>query len=114
MIDVYKRQLKDSAIQPIAIQRTNGYHDEDIQHAISSATAIRRAVKEKKPISHTTPIDVYKRQTVPSLRFSITRTCSQKKHNMPLTAVLNNLFITGCHQKKQEIRKNQLHWLIRM
>ena len=52
--------------------------------------------------------------TVPSLRFSITRTCSQKKHNMPLTAVLNNLFITGCHQKKQEIRKNQLHWLIRM
>ena len=37
-----------------------------------------------------------------------------KEHNMPLTAVLNNLFITGCHQKKQEIRKNQLHWLIRM
>jgi predicted nucleotidyltransferase len=52
----YLRALKDSAIQPIAIQRTNGYHDEDIQHAISSATAIRRAVKEKKPISHTTPM----------------------------------------------------------
>lgn len=52
----YLRALKDSAIQPIAIQRTNGYHDEDILHAISSATAIRRAVKEKKPISHTTPM----------------------------------------------------------
>ena len=50
----YLRALKDSAIQPIAIQRTNGYHDEDIQHAISSATAIRRAVRRKKPISHTT------------------------------------------------------------
>lgn len=52
----YIRAVKGTAITPIAIQRTNGYHDEDIVQKISSATAIRKAVKEGICVTHTTPM----------------------------------------------------------
>lgn len=41
-------------ITPLAIKRTNGYHDEDIAQAISSATAIRKAVYRGEDVRHTT------------------------------------------------------------
>lgn len=60
----YLRALRNSGIQPIAIQRTNGYHDADIIHEISSATAIRLAVKEGNSIAHTTPMAADLRESV--------------------------------------------------
>ena len=50
----YLRAIENKNITPIAIQRTNGYHDQDIIHSISSATAIRKAIKDGNPITHTT------------------------------------------------------------
>lgn len=52
----YIRAIKNTNIKAIAIQRTNGYHDEDISKKISSATAIRKAVKKGTSIAHTTPM----------------------------------------------------------
>ena len=44
----YLRALRalDSTMQPVAIRRTNGYHDAEIGRAFASATAIRRAMRE--------------------------------------------------------------------
>ena len=53
----YLKALKDSDIIPLSIQRTNGYHDENLD-VISSATAIRKALKEGKDISKATPIKI--------------------------------------------------------
>ncbi|MFR4218031.1 MAG: nucleotidyltransferase family protein [[Clostridium] innocuum] len=51
----YIRAIKGTAITPIAIQRTNGYHDEDIVQKISSATAIRRRQRKASAL-HTQPL----------------------------------------------------------
>lgn len=51
----YLKAIKDTSINPIAIQRTNDYHSEDLS-IISSATAIRKAIYEQKDISEATPI----------------------------------------------------------
>ena len=42
-------------IEPISIKRTNSYHDKSIDNKISSATAIRDALKNKKDIKKTVP-----------------------------------------------------------
>lgn len=55
----YLRAVTNKNITPIAIQRTNGYHDQDINNTISSATAIRKAIKEGNCISHTTSMSEY-------------------------------------------------------
>lgn len=52
----YLRQLKDTKIKPISIQRSNHYHDDNIQHPIASASAIRKAFLQGNDISHTTPM----------------------------------------------------------
>ena len=49
----YLKELHGSTITPMCIQRTNNYHDETLQK-ISSATAIRKAIKENLDISETT------------------------------------------------------------
>lgn len=53
----YLKALKDTNIEPISIQRTNDYHSENID-IISSASAIRKAIKQNKNISNTTPIKI--------------------------------------------------------
>ncbi|MDO4197766.1 MAG: nucleotidyltransferase [Erysipelotrichaceae bacterium] len=53
----YLKAIKDTDIKPVSIQRTNDYHDENLD-IISSATAIRKAVKENKDISKATPITI--------------------------------------------------------
>lgn len=50
----YLRALQHTSITPYTIQRTNDYHDEELQKRIASATAIRLGVAQKKDISHTT------------------------------------------------------------
>ena len=42
-------------IEPMSIKRTNSYHDKSIDNKISSATAIRDALKNKKDIKKTVP-----------------------------------------------------------
>lgn len=53
----YLKALKGTNIKPISIQRTNDYLSNDLD-IISSATAIRNALKENKDISSTTPIKI--------------------------------------------------------
>ncbi|MBR2825426.1 MAG: nucleotidyltransferase family protein [Solobacterium sp.] len=51
----YLKEIKDTSIQPILITRTNSYTDESLQE-ISSASAIRKAIQEKKDVSLYTPM----------------------------------------------------------
>ena len=51
----YLKALKGTSITPICIRRTNDYHDVNLD-VISSASAIRKAIKENKDISMATPI----------------------------------------------------------
>ena len=46
-------------ISPIGIKRTNDYHDKDLKE-ISSATAIREAIKENKNINNYVPLETIK------------------------------------------------------
>ena len=50
----YLKELKGSNITPISIQRTNGYHDIELNE-IASASAIRKAIKDKKDYHIATP-----------------------------------------------------------
>lgn len=53
----YLKALKGSNITPIAIQRTNEYNSLDLD-VIASASAIRKAIKEKRDVSMATPISI--------------------------------------------------------
>ena len=53
----YLKALKGKKIKPISIQRTNDYQSTDLD-VISSATAIRKAIKEGKDISKTCPVSI--------------------------------------------------------
>ena len=52
----YLRAIANTNITPISIQRTNQYHDQSVQHTISSASAIRKAYFDGQDVSHTTPM----------------------------------------------------------
>jgi len=53
----YLKALRNTNIEPISIQRTNDYHGNDL-NIISSASAIRNALKQGKDIKDTTPIKI--------------------------------------------------------
>lgn len=52
----YLKALQNLAITPYTIQRTNGYHDETLTSSFSSATAIRKAIKEHMDYKNATPM----------------------------------------------------------
>ncbi|MDP3442592.1 MAG: nucleotidyltransferase, partial [Ignavibacteria bacterium] len=52
----YLKAISKTQIKAHCIQRTNHYHDEDLNHSIASATAIRKALKEGKDVSTYTPM----------------------------------------------------------
>lgn len=52
----YMKALQDTTITPLCIQRTNGYHDLDIQGNIASATAIRHRFLHQEDITSLTPL----------------------------------------------------------
>lgn len=52
----YLKEIKDSNIQPIIIQRTNDYLSLDL-NTKASALAIRKAIKDKQDYSFSTPMD---------------------------------------------------------
>lgn len=51
---------QDAKIEAVAIQRTNNYHDENLQEEISSATSIRLLLKNKEDISKSVPKETLK------------------------------------------------------
>ena len=53
----YLKALRNTDIKPISIQRTNDYLSNDLQ-IISSATAIRNAIKNNIDVSKTTPVNI--------------------------------------------------------
>ena len=55
----YVKQIKlqESSIIPITIQRTNNYHDKEINDTITSATSIREALKNNQDITDYVPND---------------------------------------------------------
>lgn len=55
----YLKALKKSKITPLTIQRTNSYHSLEINE-ISSATAIRNAIKNKQDYKQATPLKIKK------------------------------------------------------
>jgi len=52
----YLKAINETHMKAHCIQRTNHYHDEDLNHSIASATAIRKALKEGKDVSSYTPM----------------------------------------------------------
>lgn len=50
----YLKQLKDTNIKAYTIQRTNNYHEEEVNTLFSSATAIRKAIYDKEDVSNHT------------------------------------------------------------
>lgn len=59
-ISYIKEILKqDAKITPVSIQRTNSFHEEEINQAISSATSIRLALKTEQDFSKAVPDIVY-------------------------------------------------------
>lgn len=60
----YCRAAQRFAVTPHTIQRTNSYHSTDTDSSIASATAIRKALKEHRPIGHMTPMHFLSDQSV--------------------------------------------------
>ena len=56
----YVKELKNSDITPITIKRTNDYNGEELTGEISSATSIRKALKEDIDIKDCVPKETYK------------------------------------------------------
>ena len=52
----YLKAIQDTQMTARCIQRTNHYHDEQLNHEIASATAIRKAIIEGKDITNYTPM----------------------------------------------------------
>ena len=54
----YLKALKNTNIKPLCIQRTNQYHNKELETNISSATAIRHALHDKIDISKATRMEI--------------------------------------------------------
>lgn len=52
----YLKEIKGTDIEPVIIQRTTGYSDDTLAET-ASALAIRTALKEKKELLHSTPME---------------------------------------------------------
>jgi predicted nucleotidyltransferase len=60
----YCRAAKHFNVTPHTIQRSNSYHSIDTDNPIASATAIRKALKDKKNIRHMTPMGFLMEQSI--------------------------------------------------
>ena len=56
----YVKEILKTNIIPVAIKRTNNFHDTKLKGKISSATAIRKALKENKKINKFVPNETLK------------------------------------------------------
>ncbi len=53
----YLKEIQGTDIKPIPITRTTNYLDEEMHENISSATAIRKALKDNQVLNNTTPME---------------------------------------------------------
>ena len=53
----YLKEIQGTDIKPILITRTTNYLDEEMHENISSATAIRKALKDNQDLNNTTPME---------------------------------------------------------
>ena len=53
----YLKEIQRTDIKPIPITRTTNYLDEEMHENISSATAIRKALKDNQDLNNTTPME---------------------------------------------------------
>ena len=60
----YLKELEGSGIQPVLIQRSSSYNDPQL-HEVSSALAIRTAMKENRDIRGLTPLDWLSSSDIP-------------------------------------------------
>lgn len=83
----YLREMKDTNIQPVVIQRTNDYLSDELNE-ISSAMAIRKGIENKADITNTTPMAkileesecVYLKQFYPYIRTYLIMTSKERLH----------------------------------
>ena len=85
----YLKAIRNTNIKPLSIQRTNDYHGNELE-IVSSASAIRNAIKENKDISMATPIKIsnpiFNENLYPYIRnILFTRTSEE----------LNNIFLVS-------------------
>lgn len=100
LAEAYEKQVEGKDIKTIRIQRTNQYHDTDINHPISSASAIRKAHKEHVALNHTTPMSFDTIQThtledyLPFIQYELTSKTNQELSNINLMSEgIENLLI---------------------
>lgn len=60
----YLKEIAGTSITPVMIQRNSSYNDEEL-HEVSSALAIRRALKENRPVNGLTPMKELKDAFIP-------------------------------------------------
>lgn len=104
LAEAYEKQVEGKEIKTIRIQRTNQYHDTDINQPISSASAIRKAHKEQINLSHTTPMTFDKIQThtledyLPFIQYELTSKTNQELSSINLMSEgIENLLIKNRH-----------------
>lgn len=85
-------------IEPIAIQRTNDYHSDELDISFSSATSIRQAIYQNQDVSNYTPIEIEKpvrlEDYYPMIQFQLMiHTPEQLKEIFMMDEGIENLFI---------------------
>lgn len=105
LANAYEANLKNTNIKPIRIQRTNSYHDLDIQGSISSASAIRKAHRENEGYTHTTPMNLDNYQThifedyLPFIKYQLISHSPEDLSQINIiTEGIENLFIKNRHK----------------
>lgn len=100
LAEAYEKQVQNKPIQAIRIQRTNNYHDTNIQNTISSASAIRQAHLRKQNTDHTTPMRFDTLQThtlqdyLPFIKYRLTASSNTELNNINLMSEgIENLLI---------------------
>lgn len=79
LAQAYEKQLEETDIKGIRIQRTNNYHDTNSDHSISSATSIRLAYNSQRDYTHTTAMNLDAMDThhfndyLPFIQYALTR-----------------------------------------
>lgn len=57
----YVKELINTNIKPVTIKRTNDFHSKDLVGSISSASSIRRALKEGTDVKDYVPLETYEK-----------------------------------------------------
>lgn len=98
----YLKAIKDTNITPYSIQRTNDYHDKDLKE-ISSALAIRKAIKENKDIKAQCSIEIKEPIFMSDMysylqRLLLTKSKEELKNIFLVSEGIENLLIKNAYE----------------